>query len=96
MGASPPPSGPQPPASALSARTAARTVLGQTAGRALTLLAVIASTAVVTRSVGVSTFADWATALSLVAMLGFLLDPGISPIVVRRLSQDPARRPGPA
>jgi len=95
VAASPPPSGPQPPASALSARTAARTVLGQTAGRGLTLLAVIASTAVVTRSVGVSTFADWATALSLVAMLGFLLDPGISPIVVRRLSQDPALAPAP-
>ena len=77
----------------LSARTAAVTVLGQTVGRGLTVVAVIASTAVVTRTVGVDTYADWATALSLVAMLAFLLDPGISPIVVRRLAQDSTTAP---
>ena len=77
----------------LSARTAAVTVLGQTVGRGLTVVAVIASTAIVTRTVGVDTYADWATALSLVAMLAFLLDPGITPIVVRRLAQDPTTVP---
>ena len=88
-------SGPEAPASSLSLRSAAHTVVAQGAGRAVTLVAAIAATAVVTRSVGVATYADWATVLSLVAMLAFLLDPGISPIVVRRLAQDPALAPPP-
>jgi O-antigen/teichoic acid export membrane protein len=83
------------PASTLTARTAAVTVLAQTVGRAVTLGAVIVSTAVVARAVGIATYADWASVLSLVAMLAFTLDPGLSPVVVRRLAQNPAQAPSP-
>jgi O-antigen/teichoic acid export membrane protein len=83
------------PASTLTARTAAVTVVAQTVGRAVTLGAVIVSTAVVARAVGIATYADWASVLSLVAMLAFTLDPGLSPVVVRRLAQNPEEAPSP-
>jgi O-antigen/teichoic acid export membrane protein len=79
-----------------SARGAATTIIAQGTARAITLLVVALSTAVVTRSVPVDVFADWATVLSLIAILGFALDPGISPVVVRILAQDPSSAPTPA
>src|SRR5204862_147490 len=48
-----------------------------------------------TRAVGVDVYADWVTALSLMAMAGFILDPGITPVIVRRLIQDPGQAPRP-
>ena len=83
------------PAPPLSGRGAAITVVAQTIARGITLLVVLGSTAIVTRAVGVDVYADWVTALSLMAMAGFILDPGITPVVVRRLIQDPGQAPRP-
>ena len=80
----------------IDARSASITVAAQVAVRGVWLLAVLASTAIVVRSVGIETYADWATVLTLTALVAFALDPGISPIVVRRLAQDPASAPLPA
>ena len=77
----------------LSARTATLTAGLQLLARVLSGLMVVASTAVVTRAVGVATYADWATALTVVAMLGFVIEPGLSPVVVRRLVQRPGSSP---
>jgi O-antigen/teichoic acid export membrane protein len=79
----------------LSARSASVTVVAQVIARAVSLLAVVGSTAIVARTVGVDTYADWATVLTLNGLVAFLLDPGISPVVVRRLAQDPAQAPSP-
>ena len=83
------------PASPLSGRGAAITVIAQAIARGITLLVVLGSTAIVARAVGVTVYADWVTALSLMAMAGFLLDPGITPVIVRRLVQDPNESPRP-
>jgi O-antigen/teichoic acid export membrane protein len=80
----------------LTARSATVTAAAQAGGRAITLGVVIVSTAVVARAVGVDVYADWATVLSLVALVSFALDPGLSPVVVRRLAQDPDQAPTPA
>ncbi len=77
----------------ITSRTATATILAQTIGRAVSLLAVIGSTAIVARHLDLDGYADWATVLSIVALAGVLLDPGISPVVVRRLAQDPASAP---
>ncbi len=79
----------------LSARTAAATVTGQFAGRGATLLLTVATTAVVTRAIGADGFADWGTVLMLVALTSFALDPGIAPVVVRRLVQADESAPTP-
>jgi O-antigen/teichoic acid export membrane protein len=79
----------------LDARSAALTGVAQTAGRGVTLVAVIVSTAVVVHAVGVSVYADWATVLSLVSLMAFVLDPGISAVIVRRLAQNPDTAPSP-
>jgi O-antigen/teichoic acid export membrane protein len=79
----------------LTARSATVTFAAQTVARGITLAVVAASTAVVTRAVGIDTYADWATILSLVALLGFLLDPALSPVIVRRLAQEPESAPSP-
>lgn len=79
----------------LSGRGAAITVIAQSVARGITLLVVLGSTAIVTRAVGVTLYADWVTALSLMAMAGFILDPGITPVIVRRLIQDPNHSPRP-
>jgi O-antigen/teichoic acid export membrane protein len=71
-------------------------VIAQALGRAITLGAVVLSTAVVARAVGIEGYADWATVLSLVALVGFALDPGITPVIVRLLAQDPTDAPTPA
>ncbi len=61
------------------------------------LLAVaLAGTAVVTRALGVKGYATWGTVLSLLTMFGFALDPGLAPVIVRRLSQGDPSLPGPA
>ena len=83
------------PASPLSGRGAAVTVVAQSVARGITLFVVLGSTAIVTRAVGVDVYADWVTALSLMAMAGYLLDPGITPVIVRRLIQDPDSSPRP-
>ena len=88
-------SSPAAPASSLSGRGAAITVVAQSIARGITLLVVLGSTAIVTRAVGVDVYADWVTALSLMAMTGFVLDPGITPVIVRRLIQDPRLAPRP-
>ena len=80
----------------LDARSAALTGAAQAGARGITLFVILVSTALVTRAVGVNTYADWVTALSLMAMAGFLLDPGVSPVIVRRLVQDPATCPQPS
>jgi O-antigen/teichoic acid export membrane protein len=77
----------------LTAQAASKTVVAQALGRGASLLAVLGSTAIITRQIGIDAYADWATVLSLVALVAFALDPGISPIVVRRLSHDPAQAP---
>ena len=83
------------PASPLSGRGAAITVVAQAIARGITLFVVLGSTAIVTRAVGVGVYADWVTALSLMAMAGYLLDPGITPVIVRRLVQDSDSSPRP-
>jgi PST family polysaccharide transporter len=80
----------------LTARSASVTVVAQAGARAVSLLAVVGSTAIVARQLGAATYADWGTVLSLVALVSFALDPGVSPIVVRRIAQDPAAVPSPA
>jgi O-antigen/teichoic acid export membrane protein len=77
----------------LTARSATVTFAAQTVARGITLAVVATSTAVVTRAVGIDTYANWATILSLVALLGFLLDPALSPVIVRRLAQEPQNAP---
>jgi O-antigen/teichoic acid export membrane protein len=88
-------SGPAAPAPGISAQSASRTVIAQSGARAISLLAVVGSTAIVARQVGIGTYADWATVLSLVALVSFALDPGVSPIIVRRIAQAPDRVPDP-
>jgi O-antigen/teichoic acid export membrane protein len=82
-----------PPAAGLTAQSATRTVVAQVLARAVALLAVVGSTAIVVRHIGVDSYADWATVLSIVALMAFALDPGISPVVVRRLTQTPESAP---
>lgn len=69
--------------------------MAQAATRGVALGVVVLSTAVVARTLEVGAYADWATALSLVTMLAFAIDPGLTPVVVRRLTQDPGSLPGP-
>lgn len=80
----------------LTARTATVTAGGQLIARATTLLVTVGGTAVVTRAIGVDGFADWGTVLMLTAMFAFLLDPGLAPVVVRRLAEGGAEAPSPA
>lgn len=80
---------------ALSARSATRTISAQFVARAVSVGAVVGSTALVARTVGIEVYADWATVLSLVALLAVVLDPGITPVIVRRLAQEPEAAPRP-
>jgi O-antigen/teichoic acid export membrane protein len=86
------PAGPSP----LDARSATTTVVAQTAARAVALGAMVLSTAIVARALTVEQYADWVTVLSLVALVAFVLDPGVSPVIVRRLAQQPDEAPRPA
>lgn len=74
---------------------ATRTVVAQVAARVIALGAVVGSIAIVARHVG-SGFAEWGTVTSLVALTAFALDPGVSPIVVRRITQTPDEAPVPS
>lgn len=76
-------------------RGAAVTVVAQTAARAATIVVVLGSTAIVTRSLSIGTYTDWVTVLSLMPLSGLLLDPSLTPVVVRRLIQDPDGSPRP-
>jgi O-antigen/teichoic acid export membrane protein len=80
----------------LTAWTAAVTATGQVVSRASTLLLTALATAVVTRTIGEAGFADWGTVLMLFAMVAFVLDPGLAPVVVRRLIQQGDEAPSPA
>lgn len=79
----------------LDARSTSTTIVAQVAGRAVGLLAVLGSTAIVARTVGIESYADWATVLTLYAFVAFSLDPGISPVILRRLAQHPDQAPSP-
>jgi O-antigen/teichoic acid export membrane protein len=83
-------------AGGISARSASKTVIAQVLGRGVSLVAVVASTAIVARTIGIDAYADWATILALTSLVAFALDPGISPVVVRRLAQDPGQAPSSA
>jgi O-antigen/teichoic acid export membrane protein len=83
-------------AAALTARSAGVTVAAQSVARAITLAVVVLSTALVARELTLDRYADWVTILSLVTLASVLLDPGISPAVVRRLAQQQAGAPSPA
>lgn len=83
-------------AQALSARSATLTIVAQSAARGITLGFTVVSTAIVARTVGLDVYADWVTVLSLVALLAVALDPGLAPVVVRRLAQAPEETPRPA
>ncbi|WP_210491582.1 hypothetical protein [Patulibacter sp. SYSU D01012] len=87
----PAPLGPAP-----TAAGARRTVVAQVGARIVSVLAVAASTAIVLRAIGKAGYTDWGTVLQLVGFLAFAVDPGVSPIVVRRLVQEPERAPSPA
>jgi O-antigen/teichoic acid export membrane protein len=73
---------------------AAHTVVAQLVARIATVLATTGSVAIVARQTGAE-YADWGTIVSLVVLLAFALDPGITPIVVRRITQDPRTTPLP-
>lgn len=79
----------------LTARSAAFTVAAQLAARGISLGFVVVSSAIVARTLGVVTYADWATVLTLVTLFTFLLDPGITPVIVRRIAQDHESAPTP-
>lgn len=87
---------PEPDLHAPTARGATHTVAAQIGARLVSLLAVIGSTAIVVRYIGIDEYANWGTVLQLIGFMAFAVDPGVSPIVVRRLLQDPERAPSPA
>ncbi|HEV3001512.1 MAG TPA: oligosaccharide flippase family protein [Solirubrobacteraceae bacterium] len=95
-GAAAPPEDPAPPVAALTARSAGVTVAAQSVARAITLAVVVVSTALVARELTLERYADWVTILSLVTLAAVLLDPGLSPAVVRRLAQQHTDAPTPA
>jgi O-antigen/teichoic acid export membrane protein len=72
---------------------ATRTVALQYVARACALVFAALVTALLTRRLG-SEFVDWATVINAVALTGVILEPGLTPPIVRRLSQDPAAAPG--
>jgi O-antigen/teichoic acid export membrane protein len=80
---------------ALDARSASLTVVAQIVIRAFTMSVLIGATAIVTRTLPVAVYADWATVLSLVVLVSIALDAGLTPVVIRRLAQAPADLPTP-
>jgi O-antigen/teichoic acid export membrane protein len=78
----------------LSARTALATIGGQSVSKfAITLIGLV-STAILTRHLGADGYAHLATSLSLYAMFAFILDPGLTPVLVRRItSREPVPKP---
>lgn len=80
----------------MAARTggAARSAVLQYLARSLGLVAAVLGTALVARRLG-QAYADWATVLLCAAMVGALLEPGLAPIIVRRLAVAPESAPTP-
>lgn len=74
---------------------ATHTVVAQVAARAVSLAAVVGSIGIVARQVGTD-YVEWGTVASMVALVAIALDPGISPMVVRRISQSPEQAPAPS
>lgn len=72
---------------AISLRTAGRTTVLQLLARVAATGCALATLAVVARRLGPEGYADWGTALSIVAMAGtVVVDPGLGTVVVRRLA----------
>lgn len=78
-----------------TARGATHTVAAQIGARLVSVLAVVGSTAIVVRTVGETDYASWVTVLQFVGFIAFAVDPGVSPIVVRRLLHAPETAPNP-
>ncbi|MGE4425280.1 MAG: lipopolysaccharide biosynthesis protein [Solirubrobacteraceae bacterium] len=79
-----------------TARGASQTVIAQVGARLVSVIAVVGSTAIVVRHLGIEAYADWGTVVQLAALMAFAVDPGVSPIVVRRILQDPRTAPVPS
>ncbi|MCK9247468.1 MAG: MATE family efflux transporter [Solirubrobacteraceae bacterium] len=79
-----------------TARGASQTVIAQVGARLVSVIAVVGSTAIVVRTLGIEAYADWGTVVQLAALMAFAVDPGVSPIVVRRILQDPRTAPLPS
>lgn len=78
-----------------TAAGASRTVLAQVIARAVGLLAVVGGTSIVAHRLGAG-YAEWGSVTSLVALVGVALEPGLSPVVVRRIAQSPDEAPLPS
>ncbi|MGX6448860.1 lipopolysaccharide biosynthesis protein, partial [Patulibacter sp. S7RM1-6] len=79
-----------------TARGASRTIAAQVGARLVSLIAVVGSMAIVGRTLGDVGYAGWGTVTQLVGLMAFAVDPGVSPIVVRRLLHEPRTAPSPA
>lgn len=84
------------PSRAITRRSAATTASGQFVAKMVVAVVALASTAVVTHALSTSDYAAWGTALTISGMVAFLLDPGLTPAVVRRLASDQEDVPSPA
>jgi O-antigen/teichoic acid export membrane protein len=82
-----------PPRHPLTARSAIWTVFAQFGAKVPLLLAALVSTSIVTRALGTDRYAQWATVLSILAMVSFLTDPGLSAVLVKRISGGDADLP---
>lgn len=76
----------------LTAAGATRTAVVQYVARALSLLAVVIGTSMVTRRLG-NEFADWGTVILCVTIAGVLVEPGLAAVIVRRLASEPDQAP---
>jgi O-antigen/teichoic acid export membrane protein len=80
----------------LTTRTATTTASGQLLAKGVLGVIGVASTAVITRALGVGGYANWALGLSLVAIVGFALEPGFAPVIGRRIWQRDEPVPQPS
>lgn len=78
-----------------TAAGATRTVTWQVGARTISVLAGIAATALVARSFSTDEFADWQLVFTIMGMVAFAVDPGISPVLVRRILHSPEDAPSP-
>ncbi len=74
---------------------ATKTATAQLVARAIAVMTQVASLGVVARATDDADWASWGTVAMLVVIASFLVDPGLSPILVRRLTTDPAATPLP-
>ncbi len=94
------PPAPESAAAAATGITPTPSAAGQTAilqllARAVGIISVVVGTAMVTRRLGTD-FADWASVIVLVSLTGVLLEPGLAPVVAKRLTIDHEHAPTPA